>query len=273
MSLKHLLVHVDSTPRAAERVELAVTIARRSSARLVGLFAEVDQLGPSLVAKRTPDALRAAQEAAREVFTRRAGGAGVANDWWPIEAAAYGELLELAATCCRYVDLAVLGQRDPANERAPKDLVEQILLQSGRPVLVVPSGGHFADVGRRAVVAWTATREAARAVNDAIPLVRDAELVHVVAFQRERERRHPLPMPPVDVVAHLAAHGIRAKLDLVVDVKEGETVLNAVLNHAFDVQADLTVMGGSGVTFPLPHALGTTKEVLRSMPTPVLLSH
>ncbi len=273
MSLKHLLVHLDSTPRAAERLELAISLARKTSARLTGLFAEVDQLGPSLVAHRNPLAIREACDKARDHFMKGAATAGVASEWWPIEASAYSEILDLTVACCRYVDLAILGQYEKANEKAPRDLVEQVFLDSGRPVLVVPSVGHYVDVGRRVVIAWNATREAARAVNDAIPLMKGADMVRVVAFQRQRNQTASLPFPPAHIIPHLAAHGIDARLDLKVQAEEGANVVDTLLNYSFDVQADLTVLGGHGGRFPLHHAAGSTRDILRSMPTPILISH
>lgn len=271
MSLKNLLVHVDSTPRSAERLDLAVALARRCSARLTGLFAEVDQLGPSLVARRDPSSVRAAREAARAAFAERAGAAGLTTEWWQIEARAYGEILDLVVTCCRYVDLVILGQHDRENERVPKDLVEYVMLDSGRPLVVVPSVGHYADLGRRILVGWNATPEAARAVNDALPLLESADSVRVVRFQRHA--RAELAGPPTDLLVHLAAHGVRAALETTVDAAEGESVVNALLNQSFDSQADLLVMAGNGERFPLPHAMGSTRDILRSMATPVFLSH
>jgi nucleotide-binding universal stress UspA family protein len=273
MRLKHLAVHVDSSPRAAERIGLAIALARRVSATLVGIFAESEQLGRSLVGRRTPDAVRAACAKARDDFAARTTAAGLATEWSPIEATAYSEVMDLVAACCRYVDLTVVGQQDHHDERAPKDLAEHVMLQSGRPVLVVPSTGHYTDVGRRVVIAWNASREAARAVNDAIPLLQAAEGVRVVTFRRQAGRSEALPMPRTDIVAHLAAHGIHAERDLTLDEDEGASLLGTIHNRSFEFQADLTVMPGHGDRFPFPHATGSTKEILRSMTTPVLLSY
>jgi nucleotide-binding universal stress UspA family protein len=273
MSYRHLLVHLDSAPRSAERRELAIRLAQKLSARLVGLFAEVDQLGPSLVARRHPSAVRDAREEARAAFERNTAAAGVDSEWWPIEATAHAEILDLAASCCRYVDLAILGQRDKENDKAPRELVEQVFLDSGRPVLVVPAVGHYAEVGRRVVIAWNASREAARAVNDAIPLLKGAEMVRVLAFRRHREEARSLPVPRADILAHLAAHGIDASLDVSIQEEEGANLVGTLLNYSYEVQADLTVLGAQGERFPLRHAVGSTRDILRSMPTTLLMSH
>jgi nucleotide-binding universal stress UspA family protein len=273
MDIKHLLVHVDSTARSARPIERAVEIARRSSARLVGLFAEGDQLGASLVARRSPSNVKAAAAAARQAFEAGTSGAGIATDWWEAPVGAYSDVLETTAACCRYVDLAVFGQPDDENEHVPRALVEHVLLESGRPVLVVPAEGRQAELGKRVVVAWSSSRESSRALHDALPLMMRAESVHVVAFQRAPRGQPAAPgsMPALDVVAHLAMHGIPARLERVTG-PDDLPVVDTLLNLASDVQADLVVMGAFGGRFPLPHFGRTTREVLRALPAPLLLS-
>lgn len=273
MGLKDLLVHLDSTPRSAARLELAVAMARRFGARLKGLYADVDPLGASIVAGRAPAALDEGAEAARRAFEAAVKAAGVEAEWWPVEAAAHSEVLYVAVTCCRYVDLAVVGQPDYANERAPRGLVEHVLLNSGRPVLVVPKVGHFPDAGRRIVAAWTGTQEAVRSVNDAIPLMQAADSVHLLVFELRRDGRSALPMPRLDILAHLESHGIRAKVDLMAEEEEVGSIANSLLNFSFDAGADLTVVGGYGERFPHVRVVGSTKEILEAaMPAPVLIS-
>jgi nucleotide-binding universal stress UspA family protein len=113
--------------------------------------------------------------------------------------------------------------------------------------VVVPSAGQYRDVGRRVLVAWNSSREAARALNDAIPLMRNAETVVVVAFQRAAGAK-AVPLPHLDVVAHLARHGINAQYERRDEsefAKEEEIgVVDALLNRGFELQADLTVIGG-----------------------------
>lgn len=273
MTYKHLLVHVDSGERAAERVELAVTLACRMGARLTGLFAEVASVGASIVGRRNPERLAQAMTEARATFEARAGAAGVASAWWALDPGEPGEVTGLAAVCCRYADLAIVGQHD-GDQLVPPDLVAEVILGSGRPALVVPSSGHHADTGKHVVVAWNGSREAARALNDALPLMERAESVLVLALLEPS--RAPTRMPPLDVVAQLRAHGLTATYERVtpddVPGADGPGVLDAVLNRVFDSGADLLVMGFG------PHGrslLGRTRSsqaVLRSMLTPVLLS-
>ncbi len=272
MALKHLLVHVDLSPRASERLGLAVALASRHGARLTGLFAESEWLGPSIVARRSPEQIARAMEEARSAFEERTRGAGLATDWWHLDRGEYSHLISWTVVCCRYADLALFGQQEEAGRRVPEDMIEQVLHSSGRPVLVVPAVAHHPIVGRRVLVAWTGSRESARALNDAIPLMRGAENVTVLSLQQPGPGLAAGSVPPVDVAAHLAAHGIDAEYQRI--VTEETDVVDTVLNRAFEAGADLTVMGGyEQYGFPFLQRSSNTRSILRSMTTPVFLSH
>ena len=265
MGFRHLLVHVDADRRAAERVDLAVALARKLDARLTGLFSEASTLGTSIVGRRSKEHLREAMEVARSTFDARTRGPGLDSEWWQLEPAEYAEVVGLTATCCRYADLAIFGQHDRDDKRrVPEDLVEHVLVHSGRPVLVVPAAGHYADVGRRVLVVWNASREATRALHDALPLMRDAEAVTVLALQQSTGTVSAAPMPHLDIVAHLAKHGIAAQYERV--VKDDFGLADILLNRAFELHADLMVMGHA------EQRGASSRDILRSMITPVLMS-
>lgn len=273
MTFKDLLVHVDSSPVAARRVELALAAAARLGARVTGLFAESGQIGPSIVARRSPAQRAAALAQARELFDARVAASGLVGRWWQVESGEYAQLTDWAVQCCRYVDLVVLGQ-PPESERGrvPEDLVQQVVLQAGRPVLVVPHFGELATPGRRVLVAWTGSRAAARALHDALPLLEKAEEVTVLSVQLPPPPDAGRPFPGLDVAGHLRQHGIEARYERLVLADE-VGMLDHVLNRASDMGADLTVMGAH-VAGGLPfQRVDTTSAVLRSMTTPVLLSH
>jgi nucleotide-binding universal stress UspA family protein len=174
---KHLLVHVDAGARAAERIDLAVRLARRFGARLTALFAQDDDWRPRGGGERPSPGQDL--EAAAALFDGKARAVALEHDLWRVP---NGELDVggVAAHFCRYADLSILGQPDPDEPRVPADLASKVLLESGRPVLLVPTAGHFADVGRRVIVEWYGSRESARALADALPLMREARAVHVL---------------------------------------------------------------------------------------------
>jgi nucleotide-binding universal stress UspA family protein len=268
MPLKHLLVHLDATARTEERLALAVTLARRFGARLTGLFAESGAMGPGIAERRDPERLAADLAAARSAFEART--AGLATDWWAIEGGDYAHMVGWTVVCCRYADLAIFGQHQDEGARVPGDLIEQALEDAGRPLLVVPSIGRHRDAGMRVLIAWTGSRESARAVNDALPLLAGADEVSILAIQLPSSGSAGA-VPPVDIVAHLAAHGVTASYErLILDEMH---VADHVLNRASDWNADLIVLGAHGQRgFPYLPRSSMTHDILRTMTTPVLLS-
>ncbi len=274
MEPKDLLVHLDSGSRAGERLAVAAAIARRHGARLTGLFAESPLLGSSLLGRRDPAAVARSAEAARARLEATCAGAGVPCRFWSVGGAETVEVIDAVVVCCRRVDLAVFGQQvgDPAP--VPEGLVERVIAGSGRPTLVVPSAGGYADAGRRVLVAWSGSREASRALHDALPLREKAESVLVLALQEPTEGRDVGGIPPLDLVDHLRRHGVEAAYDrwLIGEL----SAVDAVLNRASDEGADLTVVGAYGLLGgpleKLEKRHATARGFLETMTTPVLLS-
>jgi nucleotide-binding universal stress UspA family protein len=278
MGYRHLLVHVDVGHRAEERIRLAAALARRWGAQLTGLFAESGTLGRSIVGRRSPQQFAKTAKGAAEEFEAIASAQKVEVDWWQLPAGEL-DLGGVAAHYCRYADLSILGQPEGDGARVPDDFAAQVLLQSGRPVLLVPSSGHFEDVGRRVLVSWNGSREATRALNDALPILEGAEKVLVLAAQsppmpssRPEGKAYP------DIVRHLASHGIAVEYQSAyvqhgTISASGVDVLNNVLNVSSEFGADLVVMGARGrTTVPFPLPARSTRKKLGSMTAPVLLS-
>jgi nucleotide-binding universal stress UspA family protein len=268
--LRDLLVHLDSSPRSAARLDLAIQLARRHRARLTGLFAESATRGRGLVGRRDPDLMHHAVRDVRAAFEARATEAGVACRFWQVEPGEHAQVLRVAVVCCRYVDLVVYGQRD-ADGLTPPGLLEHVIAEGGRPVLVVPATGRHDDVGRRVLVAWTGSREATRMLHDALPLLAAADEVIVLSLQLPGSEERG-GTPPVDVVDHLRTHGISAR-HLPTILGAAELAADAVLNRASDELADLTLMGAFGMSGgTLLRRAELTRAVLGAMTTPLLLS-
>jgi nucleotide-binding universal stress UspA family protein len=283
MRLKDILVHIDDGRGHAARQALAVELARRHEAHLSGLFV-IEPLSFSGLAapggadfaaaeafQRIQEQHRAARHAVGErlaaAFADAANRAGISSEWRLAEAVA----AETVALHARYADLAVLGQSDPENPSFAGAVAEAALLGSGRPVLVVPYIGAK-DVGNRVLVAWNATREAARALNDALPLLAEAEMVTVLAINPERGIGGEGDLPAADIAHHLARHGVKA--EAAHTTAEDVSVGDIILSRAADNGADLIVMGGYGHSRAREFVLGgATRTLLRHMTVPVLLSH
>jgi len=272
---KHLLVHLDAGRRAADRIALATKLAQRFGARLTGLFAQNDLYRPRK-GGRKPSPARDF-EAASALFEERARSAGVEHEIWKVPNGEH-DVSGVAARFCRYADLSILGQPDPDEPRVPQDLPSQVLLESGRPVLLVPSGGHFEDVGRRVVVGWAGSRYSARVLADALPLMRRAHEVHILDVRSRGDGVKDPEGPAHEVIRHLAAHGIRAQAEATyvtarVLRASGMIALDLVLNRSAEVGADLVVIGARGRHEPFARIAHSAQRTLLESAAPLLISH
>src|SRR5882757_5435775 len=285
MSFKDILIHLDEGPRSSTRLKIAVDLARRQKAHLTGIFVVdipgsdlffgagmpfsagggMDQMVSSLRTEATSRAEAAGQEF-REALRRD----GLEGEWRTVE----GDTISLLALHARYADLTVLGQpnEDEAYKGPSADAVlVNVLLSSGRPILAVPYAGKFERVGERVLVAWNASREATRAVNDALPLLRDATAVTVLAVNPRHGIDGHGDVPAADIALHLARHGVKAEAAHTVahDISEGD----ALLSYAADLGADLIVSGGYGHSRAREMVFGgVTRTLLQEMTVPMLLS-
>jgi nucleotide-binding universal stress UspA family protein len=278
MTYKTLVVHVGVDARRRERLDLACGLAAAFDAHLVGLFALTDVVLPYALGGNAGIVIEAERrwrdEAAGEAkadFDAAAARAGVQKtEWRRSDAGALGA----ARLSARYADLVVVGQPDPdraAEEHMPGYFTEELILSAGRPVLIVPYAGRFAAVGSRALVAWNASREAARALTDALPLLQRAKSVEVVAFEPQRAGADHGAEPGADVALYLARHGVKvsaARQQAHIDVG------SQILSRAADTDADLIVMGAYGHSRARELVLGgVTRSLLEAMTVPVLMAH
>jgi nucleotide-binding universal stress UspA family protein len=269
MPLSNILVHLDSSPRSATRLAIAVDLAARHGARLVGLFAEkTPALRVGLVASwPSPDYL-AHVETAREAFAAASAALGEKAAFIDLNRGGEHEILARATDVARAFDLVILGQSEE-HSRTPSELPEQIIVESGRPVLVIPNLGDFAHIGQRPMIAWRRSRSSARALFDALPLFADKAQAVVVQVDKHGDAPHEF----VDlIVANLAAHGVDARFHHV--VTEDVKVMDTLLNELSDLSSDMLVAGAfdhSG--FPSLGRGSGSRYLLRHMTQPVLFSH
>jgi nucleotide-binding universal stress UspA family protein len=176
------------------------------------------------------------------------------------------------AALVRTFDLVVYGQTAP-DWRLPTGFrPEDVIVAAGRPVLVVPYAGTFAAIGRRVLVAWDGTREAARAVHDALPLIGKAEAVTVMTV-RDDEADFESDAPSLGrLVQHLSRHGIAASHEQ--SVRGHVPVADLLLSRAADLDIDLIVAGAYHHS-QFREALlgGVSRDLLDHMTVPVLMSH
>lgn len=284
MGIKEMLVQIDEAAPSEARLELAVGLARRHGAHLVGLHAvdtaPVAALGVGVMGVESGAALAGFLERVRDDAVRAAADLearfrdrlrreDLGGEWRFVE---YGAA-DAVALHGRYADLVVLGQHDAGDPNGPGwATVEAALFSSGRPVLVVPYAGRFPAVGRRVLIGWNASREATRAVHDALPLMHGAEAVTVLAIDPRGGSGGHGEEPAADIARHLARHGLRVAAAQTTSGGMGQA--EVLLNRASEFGADLIVVGGYGHSRVREVILGgMTRDLLRRMTVPVLMSH
>jgi nucleotide-binding universal stress UspA family protein len=277
-AFKDLLVVLDTSEHCATRLDVGTALASRFGAHLTGLYTSPPPQVPAMIeAQLTPElvelqmrTLAEATERVQELFKRSGEGPGFTTEWRVRE----GEAGEIATLHARYADVAIVGQMNPDDDAlgSTGDLPERVVLGAGRPALVVPYAGTFKTVGQRVLVAWNASREATRAVNDALPLLQGASKVTVLTINPRGGLHGDGEVPGADIALHLARHGVRAEASA---LKSEDVDIGAMLlSQAADLDADLLVMGAYGHSRLREVILGgATREILRSMTVPVFLSH
>ncbi|HJV87734.1 MAG TPA: universal stress protein [Noviherbaspirillum sp.] len=282
MSYRTVLVHVDASRHAHTRIRLAAVIAAQQEAHLVGAATSgvsryvyqagmIDEAAPNAAQHLVLhlDALRGRARSALQEFESQARGMEVRS----FESALIDD--EAGAGIClraRYSDLVVIGQFDP-DEHSPvvmPDFPEFVVLNSGRPVLIVPHAGRLDVPGRRIVVAWDASISATRALVNALPMLKRAQAVDVAVFNPDAGGTSHGEQPGADIALYLARHGVRVN---VIPQWAETDIGEALLSLAADIGADLLVMGGYGHSRFRELLLGgVTRTVLQSMTIPVLMS-
>jgi nucleotide-binding universal stress UspA family protein len=261
---------MDHQASSAARLAVAVGLAKRHRARLTGLFVITHQYY-----QPRHGTAELAAVAVREMFEQQVAEAGIEGQWQCVDWSVIGVgITEIIIHHAHYSDLLIVGQasQEPTRAGIPADLPERLILGAGRPVLVVPYAGAFASVGERVLVAWKAGRESTRAVNDALPLLKQAQLVAILAINSSETYGDDGESLCANISEHLARHGVTTKAEnmLVANTSVGDALLNRVFEEGFD----LLVMGAYAHTPQGKMALGSVaRHLLSQMTVPVLMSH
>jgi nucleotide-binding universal stress UspA family protein len=278
-SFKQLLVHIDASAQTASRMKAALAIAQAQGAAVNVVYAVTPTLvevpfaaeGGAAIAATLAEIDDGRRAQARKIYDEAVARADVQAGWCEVcELPVIGAFSQQAL----YADLLVLGQHDPGEGNysgVPFDFVETVLAASGKAAIVLPYEPALDNVGSNVVIAWKPTREAARAVAAAVPLLQRARKVQVIAWKAE-------PDVTVDGAAlnldtYLKQRGIEATWHTE-GGGEPDFLGEMLLSRAFDLGADLMVMGCYGHSRAREWVLGgTSRTVLRSMTMPVLMAH
>jgi len=274
--IKDLIVNLalgDNDPAT----EFAVSLAEKFEAHVLGLAFAYEPVIPGAVmggippefieAQRTEANARAKAAAAR--FEERARRSGLSYEHRILTASLSAAADQLGRLGRRF-DLIVLGQPQ-REETMPEEVVdESALFESGRPVIFVPYIHKGEAKLDRIMVCWDGSRAAARAIADALPLLKKAKQVEVVIVASGRAKGDEVP--GVDLGQHLARHGLKIEVKRI--TSPDIDVASTILSYAADSSADMIVMGGYGHSRLREFVLGgATRGILESMTVPVLMSH
>jgi len=281
MTYRSLLVAIGQDPACAARTEVALRLAATLDAHLVGLaptgIVELPvwpEAEPTFndFAARAASRLQSQAEQAAERFRERCRAAGARSFEAVVDAAATVPSLVGHIHCS---DLAILSQGHPdaPDAGAAREVVEQVVLQSARPTLLLPYAGKVETLGTRAMVAWDDSRESARALWDALPLLQRATQVDIVSWKESAAADDARLAARLEALKRwLMWHGVPAGTHIEVAADIG--IAEAMLSRAADFSADLIVMGAYGHARWTERVLGgATRGLLEAMTVPVLMSH
>lgn len=279
MAFKTILTVLQGDEDAGRVLALAVPLAARHGAHLIGVHAEALPMAYASALGGAPVDFTIADDAAtnerlaamRARFAARCDAEGISYEWRALENVS-GDSALSALESARSADLVVAQQTDPdAPSRLVAD-VRALLFETGRPVLFVPYAGAPADAAfARVTLAWNGTREAARAAFDALPFLTAAQAVEILCVDVSDDYNQDAAVAGAEIAAALARHGIDVTFTAV--RSEGVSHGQAIENHLAQNGADLLVMGAYGQSRLKEFIFGgATNTLLKSMPVPTLMS-
>ncbi len=272
--LKNLLVHIPSERSIRPIVDGAVSLAVTRAAHLdaVSIGYETANAGLALdggtaiaaVFEVERQRALARANAALAVFETEVRNAGIAYGLQPLT----GIPAEAAATVgalARLYDLTIVLQPEPDQDTFDNTIPQEILFQSGGPVLVIPYTHKGPFEPKRIGIAWDGSRSSARALRDAAAFLARAQTITLMSVNEAE-------IPAATLVTHLARHELTAGI---VHMKADRTDIQPlILSIAADAGLDMIVMGGYGHSRLQERILGgVTRGMLQSMTVPTLMSH
>ncbi|MFI4994811.1 MAG: universal stress protein [Hyphomicrobiales bacterium] len=281
--LGDLMVHLDGTEEDEVRIVHGEAIAAMCDAHLAGVYTNLlpdygmivpGDAGAAAAAAMLDVEERVRREGAEALkrLEERFSRLGVRNELRRIDESP-GAMARSVAIEARWSDLFVATCPYRQNASAGwDDVVEAVLFECGHSVYFVPPGSRPRRKLARVLVAWTDTREAARAIAEALPFLRAAADVEIVAVNGSGQKKETRGYNAVDIAAHLDRHGVKVAIRPV--DKGKRSVGEALLEEARHRSADLLVMGAYGHSRWREWIMGgTTREMLASAEVPVLMAH
>ncbi|MCZ4344092.1 universal stress protein [Sphingobium sp. CFD-2] len=276
---RDIAVFLDATPVGEHIGRHAAMLAQRHKAHLVGVYGvSHESLHPAETHARGSRAMGEVMARQRHVDEEKVLAAArhfgdlvrehqIGSEFRIVWRNALGDDGILRALHC---DLIVAAHPKPADLPAGWS-AERLLLTTGIPVLLVPNGWHGETIGENVLIAWNRSREARRAVNDAMPFINAAGRVTILTVDSDRHPDHFGPEPGSNLLEHLSRHG--AHVDIANISSGGAPVAEVILGEAATRNADLVVIGA--YSHPRTAEIlfgGVTRSLLSGAHLPLLIS-
>ena len=279
MAIKDLAVAFNGSENAQSALKFAIQMCKKYKAALTGLHMrmppEFEQDVSRWISREIMDTLAkaGAEEAAgieagfRETVTKTEFSGSVD---WVVEEGPPNDLLARAA---RYYDVLLMGQFSSADDKRPRVRAEDLVLRSGRPIIIVPNQYTVRPFNEYAVIAWDGSRAAASALSNAMLILETKTRLDVVTVMSDEDAQSKKGAPPSnDIMRHLKRHGIEAEQVTLSAPRGGHGP--AITGYCADVNPDVLVMGGYGHARLREELFGgVTQHVMQHMNVPVFMSH
>jgi nucleotide-binding universal stress UspA family protein len=277
MAWKTITTQISNPGRAKVLLSVAGRLAERFDANLIGLDASPTFIfAAPMMTPADVEAIEAAEgqriRDLKAMFESAVANRPIVGEWRELRIEE-GDLPSAVLDHARASDLVVVSQADPDWELSGLfDFPERLVMESGRPILMVPYAGTYGEIGKRVTVAWSGKRESARAVFDALPLLKSAEAVTLLCVVGSGVEGEPGELPGTQIAAALARHGVKVTVQK--SVAEEIGVADDILSRLADNGSDLLVMGAYGYSRLREMVFGgVTRQIFRHMTVPTLMSH
>jgi nucleotide-binding universal stress UspA family protein len=280
MSYKTIVVSLNNVSRAGALNAAAVDLAVRNDAHLIGLYViPAPRIYTAMSAHTAPVVLdeekvffEEREAGMREAFEKASANAGVSYEWRRVDSHS-SDVSNSVIEHGMQADVIIASQSDEdGGDGLEADFCERIVMESGRPVLLLPTRGEFKTIGSHVIIGWNATREAARAIFEAMPILEKSSDARLIWVDPQNEGERAGNLPGAEMAATLARHGVKATAEAM--PTGGLSVGNALLNRASDLGADMIVIGAYGHSRLREFVFGgATRTLLSDMTVPVLISH
>ena len=277
MAIKDLAVAFNASDNSRAAVRLAVQMCRKYEATLTGIYTHLpvrfETQVENWISEEMRDSLKkadteavAAIEAAFRASVKESGFTGPVEWISPTE-----HPNDLLAKSARYHDLLLIGQYSNPDRNQRRVRAEELVLNAGKPIIIVPLDYQVRPFTGHAAVAWDGSRPVARALSDAMQILETKERLDVVTVGATGAQASKDAFGQ-DVITYLTRHGINAKQTNLSAAREG--VGATILEYCSETDPDVLVMGAYGHARLREELFGgVTRHILENANVPVLMAH